>query len=120
MKLYFSSFTVGIPPEHFKSGRISESDVDDIANHLGNKWVWVGRLLELEDTSLDDIKERNDKQYDCCHEMLLLWIQKNSTQATYEWLAQALLHGAVGMCIVAEKYCLNEQRASQSGILIYL
>ena len=81
--------------------------------------MWVGRLLELEDTSLDDIKECNDKQYDCSHEMLLLWIQKNSAQATYEWLAQALLHRAVGKCTVAENYCLNEHRESQTGILFY-
>ena len=96
--------------------------MDDIANHLGNKWVWVGCLLELEDTLLDDIKQRNDKQYECSREMLLLWIQKNSAQATYERLAQALLHGAVGNRTLAEKYCLkfiNEHRESQSGILFY-
>jgi len=97
-----------------KTGKVSESDVVAMANDLGKEWMWVGRLLGLEDTTLDDIKESHDKLYECSYEMLLSWTQKNSAQATYHWLAQALLHRAVGMREIAEMYCI-EHLKSQSA-----
>jgi len=50
---------------------VSESDVVAMANDLGKEWMWVGRLLGLEDTALDDIKESHDKLYECSYKMLL-------------------------------------------------
>ena len=90
-----------------------------IANDLGKEWMWVGRLLQLEDTSLDDIKESHEKQYECSYEMLLLWTRKSSTQATYDWLARVLLHRVIGMREIAEKYCL-EHTEQQSGKFIIM
>ena len=91
-----------------------------MANDLGKEWMWVGRLLGLEDTTLDDIKESHDKLYECSYEMLLSWTQKNSAQATYHWLAQALLHREVGMREIAEKYCIEHQEAQSGTLYIYL
>lgn len=77
--------------------------------------MWVGRLLGLEDTPLDSIKETHDHPYDWSYQMLLLWKQKNATQATYSRLARALLHRAVGKRFFAEKYCIELQQPAGSG-----
>lgn len=87
-----------------------------ISNDLGKNWLWVGRLLGLEDTALDDIREVHEQMYEYSYQMLELWAKKNCGQATYEWLARALLHRTVGMRVIAEQYCL-EHRESQSGML---
>ena len=91
-----------------------------MANDLGKEWMWVGRLLGLEDTTLDDIKESHDKLYECSYEMLLSWSQKNAAQATYHWLAQALLHRAVDMREIAEKYCIEHLKSQSGTLYIYL
>lgn len=86
-----------------------------ISNDLGKNWLWVGRLLGLEDTTLDDIREAHEQMYACSYQMLELWAKKTDTQATYAFLARALLHRTVGMRDVAEKYCF-ERGESQSGM----
>ena len=90
-----------------------------IANDLGKDWLWVGRLLGLEDTALDDIKGTHTRMYEYSYNMLLLWVNSQGAQATYECLARALLHRTVGMRDVAEKYCL-EPPESQTGMLHHL
>ncbi|KAK2566998.1 hypothetical protein P5673_008768 [Acropora cervicornis] len=93
-------------PKPLKSEQLSGGDLNQLSNELGKAWMWVGRLLGLDDSSLDGIKEAHDHQYEWCHEMLALWTQRNTTQATYQWLAQALLHEAVSKRDLAEKYCI--------------
>ena len=95
---------------------MSDTAIDAISNELGTKWIWVGRLLGLEDSVLDDIRENNGSLYECSHTMLLSWIQKSTSQATYKWLAQALSHTAVGKGLIAEKYCIQDISMSQGGI----
>ena len=98
-------------------GKVSDTDIVAISNELGAKWIWVGRLLGLEDTDLDDIRENNGSLYECSHTMLRSWTQRSSSQlATYEWLAQALSHTAVGKGLIAQKYCIQDIRESQGGI----
>lgn len=99
-----------------KSGQLSGEDLNQLSHELGKAWMWVGRLLGLDDSSLDGIKEAHDHQYEWCHEMLALWTQRNTTHATYQWLAQALLHEAVSKRDLAEKYCIlhREQGTGKS------
>ena len=101
---------------HLRMGKVSDTDIVAISNELGTKWIWVGRLLGLEDTELDDIRENNGSSYECSHKMLLSWTQKSTSQATYEWLAQALSHTAVGKGLIAQKYCIQDISMSQGGI----
>ncbi|XP_078366715.1 uncharacterized protein LOC144650828 isoform X2 [Oculina patagonica] len=108
-----SSNTVSLQGR-LRSVQVSGSDMVSISNDLGKNWLWVGRLLGLEDTALDDIREAHTQMYECSYQMLELWASKNCGQATYEWLARALLHRTVGMRDVAEKYCL-EHRESESA-----
>ena len=100
---------------HLKCGEVSSSDLFNIAADLGKEWMWVGRLLGLEDTPLDGVKETHEHPNDWCYQMLLLWKQKNGTHATYSWLAQALLHRAVGKRFFAEKYCIELQQPADGG-----
>ena len=114
MFIYFC-FTI-LEKGHLRTGKVSDTAIDAISNELGTKWIWVGRLLGLEDTELDDIRENNGSLYECSHTMLLSWTQKSTSQATYEWLAQALGHTAVGKGLIAEKYCIQDISKSQGGI----
>ena len=114
MFIYFC-FTI-LEKGHLRTGKVSDTAIDAISNELGTKWIWVGRLLGLEDSVLDDIRENNGSLYECSHTMLLSWIQKSTSQATYEWLAQALSHTAVGKGLIAEKYCIQDISMSQGGI----
>ncbi|KAJ7381111.1 hypothetical protein OS493_004709 [Desmophyllum pertusum] len=99
---------------HLKSGQVSMSDIISIANDLGKDWLWVGRLLGLEDATLDGIRDAHTQMYECSYKMLEIWVERRITQATYECLARALLHRTVGMRDVAEKYCLDH-RESQTA-----
>ena len=99
-----------------RTGKVSDTDIVAISNELGTKWIWVGRLLGLEDTELDDIRENSGSHYECSHKMLLSWTQRSTSQATYEWLAQALSHTAVGRGLIAQKYCIEDVGESQGGI----
>ena len=87
-----------------------------ISKDLGKDWLWVGRVLGIEDSELDNIRERNTQLYECSYQMLQSWAGKNGDQATYECLARALLHRAVGKRDIAEKYCFERQHP-QSGML---
>ena len=114
MFIYFC-FTI-LEKGHLRTGKVSDTVIDAISNELGTKWIWVGRLLGLEDTELDDIRENTGSLYECSHTMLLSWTQKSTSQATYEWLARALSHIAVGKGLIAQKYCIQDISVSQGGI----
>lgn len=99
----------GIQIQGLKTGEVSNSDLTSIAKELGIKWVWVGRLLGLEDFLLDSIRMEQNRVSDCNYEMLQSWRKEKGTEATYECLARALSHRAVGMRNVAEKFCVENQ-----------
>ena len=97
----------------FRTDRVQPSDVLAISTELGKKWMWVGRLLELEDTELEGIKDiyRGNLQ-ECCIQMLTVWTGKYTSQATFERLGKALSHPTVHLRNVAENYC-----GSPNGII---
>lgn len=104
-----NSLDEGIDLKGLKAGEVSISAVLSIANNFGKEWVWVGRLLGLEDSLLDSIREDHSQAYECTYKMLELWCKKKSGNATYECLARALLHRTVGMREVAEKFCVERR-----------
>ena len=72
---------------------MSEVDLQGIAENLGNQWLWVGRLLSLDDSLLERIKEENPRNMsECSYQMLDAWTKKYGVNATYNWLALVLLH----------------------------
>lgn len=105
--------------ERVKCGKVSHKELRQIAHDFGKDWMWVGRLLGLDDSLLDGIKEANDDQHECSYKMLLQWMQRNSSQATYCWLAQVLLHRAVGKRLIFEKYCVRNQLQQQNASRVH-
>ena len=100
----------------FKCGNIS-GDLSKIANELTvQDCIWVGRLLGLEDSLLDGIKDVNcDDPFECRRSILRQWIKRTgTTKATYGQLAQALLHPALNKRKIVQKYCVVHQE-EQSG-----
>lgn len=102
-----SSLDEEIDLKGLKTGVVSSSDLLSIAKELGIKWVWIGRLLGLEDSLLDGIREDHIQVSDCQYKMLELWRRVKTTGATYQCLARALLHRTVCMRDVAEKFCVE-------------
>ena len=95
-----------------------ESDVGTFSKDLGKKWIWVGRLLDLEDTELEGIKDNHRGNLEeCAYQMLVEWIQKRAVEATYKCLGEALLHKAVHLCDIVEKYCTEQSGESPNGIV---
>ena len=92
-----------------------EDDRTSISKDLGKDWLWVGRLLGIGDAALDNLKELHKDLDECSYHMLKTWTRTSGERATYELLARALLHRAVGKRDIAEKYCL-ERRQPQSGM----
>ena len=104
-------------PHLLKCGNVSEDDLCGLANELTvQDCIWVGRLLGLEDSLLDGIKEEHcDDMFVCRRSILRQWIKRTGTaQATYSQLAQALLHQALKKRKIVQKYCVVHQE-EQSG-----
>ena len=106
---FLSQRLAGINLKGLKTGMVTIADMLSIANNFGKEWMWVGRLLGLEDSLLDGIKEDLSQTYECTYKMLEWWCKKKDSDATYECLARALLHRTVGMREVAEKFCVDHR-----------
>lgn len=103
---------------HFRPGSVPESDVKTFSKGLGKKWIWIGRLLELEDITLESIRDtQGGNLEECAYQMLVEWKQTRSGEATYECLGKALLHKAVHLKDVVEKYCIEQSGESPNGIV---
>ena len=96
---------------------MQDSDVFTISKELGKKWMFVGRLLELEDTTLDGIKINNGDLQECCIQMLLAWTQTSGREATFKRLGEALSHPTVNLHKIAAKYCTEQNGESPNGII---
>lgn len=88
-----------------------------ISKELGKTWMFVGRLLGLEDTKLDDIKINEGDLQQCCFKMLMTWIQTSGREATFKRLGEALSHPAVKLHKIAAQYCTQQNGESSNGII---
>ena len=96
---------------------MQDSDVFTIAKELGKKWMFVGRLLELEDTTLDGIKSNEGDLQQCCIQMLLTWTRTSGREATFKRLGEALSHPTVNLHKIAAEYCTEQNGESPNGII---
>lgn len=96
---------------------MQKGDVITISKELGKKWMFVGRLLELEDTKLDGIKTNEGDLQQCCIEMLMAWIQTSGRKATFKRLGEALCHPTVKLHKIAARYCTEQNGESPNGII---
>lgn len=65
----------------------------------------LGRTLSLPEAVLEQIEEDNPKLNEKCCRVLIKWTEVFGPSATYESLAKALQHPAVGRGALAVKYC---------------
>ena len=86
-------------------GTPSTDDLLLLAFELGSSWKMLGRTLSLPEAVLEQIEEDNPKLDEKCFRMFRKWTEMFGSSATYESLALALQHPAVGRVELAEKYC---------------
>ncbi|XP_044163683.1 uncharacterized protein LOC114974378 [Acropora millepora] len=91
--------------ESLDPGTLSEDDVRLIAHELGPSWEMVGRVLNVPDAVIDQIKANKSKDSDECYSTLRRWQEMYRSDATYHRLARALKDPAVGREDLAVKYC---------------
>lgn len=88
-----------------KTGTPSTDDLLLLAFELGSSWKMLGRTLSLPEAVLEQIEEDNPKLIEKCCRVLIKWTEVFGPSATYESLAKALQHPAVGRGALAVKYC---------------
>ena len=86
-------------------GTPSTDDLLLLAFELGSSWKMLGRTLSLPEAVLEQIEEDNPKLNEKCFSMFRRWTERFGSSATYESLARALQHPAVGRGGLAVKYC---------------
>ena len=97
---------------HFvvKVGRVSEEDMAELANCLGDEWIKLGRRLKVDNPILSDLR-RNAHLYpdlsEKAHEMLRIWESREGDSATYQILYKALCHKHVARKDLAQKICCH-------------
>ena len=91
--------------KNLKQGCVSEGDLQNISFKVQRKRKRVGRALGLDDDNLDVIEEDyRDNISEQSYQILLKWMQKRGTEATYHALARALCDRTVMMKHVLNGY----------------
>lgn len=67
----------------------------DLSKRIGSKWTFLARFLGLSEETILDLKGRNEDEHqlveECCHKMLLAWILKSPSEATWGRLSTSLV-----------------------------
>ena len=88
-----------------KQGLVSEEDLWYISSKVWPRLKKVGRALGLGDDDLDVIgKEYSEEKSDKSYQILLKWMHKRGSEATYHALARALCDRTVMMKHVLNGY----------------
>ncbi len=89
---------------------MSEEDMDELANGLGDEWIKLGRRLNVNNPVLTNLR-RNAHLYpdlsEKAREMLRKWESREGDSATYQVLYKALCHKHVGRKDLAQKICCH-------------
>ena len=88
-----------------KQGALTDEVLEELGNEIGKKWMKLGRRLEVEEPKLQDIDQRYRQLSEKGYQMLLYWIQKKGSAATYQILNAALQHKLVHRKDLAERIC---------------
>ena len=88
-----------------KAGVPSDNELLSLAAELGSKWKMLSSVLRIPTPSIEAIDEENRRMVEKCYSSLILWKQRNGSQATYEVLEAGLCHATVDRRELAEKYC---------------
>ncbi|XP_015748513.1 PREDICTED: uncharacterized protein LOC107328287 isoform X2 [Acropora digitifera] len=89
----------------FKPGTLSRDDVLLLAHELGSSWKMVGRVLNVQDSVINEIEANESKVSEKFYSVLRRWQEMYPSDAEYHRLASALQHPVVGRADLAAKYC---------------
>ena len=91
-----------------KEGSPTETEIEELAERIGEKWRKLGRRLEFHESKLTAFHKNNEEYVEKAYAMLLEWKQRDGTSgATYLTLKEALCHHLVNRTDLAEKFCFH-------------
>ncbi|CAL4106183.1 unnamed protein product [Meganyctiphanes norvegica] len=70
---------------------LSEEDKLSVSDHLGLKWCEVGRRMKLSDGQIENIAADHPRSIDRAYNLLTIWHDQESREATVAKLAAILL-----------------------------
>ena len=79
--------------------------MEELGDEIGEKWMKLGRRLEVKEPKLQNIKQRYEELSERGYHMLMHWKQENGREATYQILNSALRHKLVQRKDLAERIC---------------
>ena len=85
--LSFFFFTITGAP--FKEGMPNQQEINSLARRV-KTWKRIGRALQLDDATLNEIDENITGLLEKSHAMLRRWMEVNGSAATYQKLAKGL------------------------------
>ena len=63
----------------------------ELSKRIGSKWTFLTRFLGLSETTILQLKGPNGDEHklveECCHKMLLEWIRRSPSEATWGHLS---------------------------------
>ena len=69
---------------------------------MANKWKWLGRALDVLETTIENIQAENDSQDERSYQVLNNWRRIKSSEATVHSLMKAIEH--VGVIEAMERF----------------
>ena len=93
----------------YKDGSPTEQEIDDLAYRVleGGNWKQLGRALDLPDADLDQIDHDCHFLLEKSYQMLIKWMEREGSAATYGNLAKGL--NEVGKKDLVQKFCCDNK-----------
>jgi len=88
-----------------KHGTPTLDELEELGVEIVEKWIKLGRRLDVSDAELQEIKQGHDQLSEKGYYMLKHWRQKKGSAATYQALCDGLKHRLVQRQDLAEKFC---------------
>ena len=105
--IFIINYVISFLGTVLKEGIVCDEDLEELSISIGKDWMRLGRRLGVSHPELDEIEERWPYLREKAYRMLRSWKQKNSSNATYRILRQALCHEFVKRRNLAEKICFH-------------
>ena len=96
-------------PVVLKEGVPKDGELEGLGKDISDKWMNLGRRLNIEDAKLQAIAKDVDSLNERGFQMLKHWKQKQGSGANYKALSDALKHNLMERKDLAEKYCFKRQ-----------
>lgn len=74
--------------------------------NIAQRWKSLGRRLGIDEARLTGFDKGNEEYSEKPYKMLLHWMNREGSSATYKLLYDALCHDLVSRKDLAEKLCL--------------